>query len=85
MATETKLNINHNKRRNYPSMHNFIVVIVNGSYIIQLHKVAIVRSKHVAVTLPFTVATVKLCIGGLFFLPLRILEAERGYHTLKQF
>jgi hypothetical protein len=29
-------------------MHNFIAAIVNGSYVLQLHEVAIIRPKHVA-------------------------------------
>jgi len=48
VATGTKLNINHNKRKNHPSIHNFIVAVVHGSYIFRLHKVVIIRPKHIA-------------------------------------
>jgi hypothetical protein len=46
VATETKLNANHNKINNNPSIHKFIVAVVNGSYIFRLHKVAIIRPNY---------------------------------------
>jgi hypothetical protein len=51
--------LQHNERQYNPSMHNFTLANVNGSYMFRLHKVAIIR------------------------LLLRVLEAQRGYHTLK--
>jgi hypothetical protein len=33
----------HDKRKYNPSMHNFTVAIVNGSYMFRLHKIAIIR------------------------------------------
>ena len=37
------IHFTHYKRKCNPSMHNFILAILNGSYRIRLHKVAIIR------------------------------------------
>lgn len=61
-------------------MHNFIVAVVNGSYVFQLHKVAIIRPKHLAAIYH---SYSKVVHWRVIFIPLYILEAERGPHTLK--